>query len=116
MENMDEASQAEIFKILLHDMEDIFDANIDTQVHSDLRLALSLWRQEIDNFATVTEDRRVAERVASVARRGRGSRVAVNDRDDKRAIASWRHMAAGQEIDLLGNYRCVSYELAITIY
>lgn len=95
MENMDEASQAEIFKILLHDMEDIFDANIDTQVHSDLRLALSLWRQEIDNFATVTEDRRVAERVASVARRGRGSRVAVNDRDDKRAIASWRHMASG---------------------
>lgn len=104
---MDEASQAEIFRLLLHDTENIFDASIDTQVDTDVQLALSLWREEVDNYATVSEDRRVAERVASAPRRGRGNRAAVRGRDE-RAIASWRRLAAGQEVNLLGNSRCDS--------
>ncbi|ODM17367.1 hypothetical protein SI65_07042 [Aspergillus cristatus] len=103
MENMDEASQAAIITLLLHDTEDIFDASIDTHVDSDLQLALSLWQEEIDNYANVAEDRRIAERIASAPRRGRGNRTVVRGRGDERATASWRRLAAGKEVDLLGS-------------
>ena len=108
MEDMDEASQAEIFRLLLQDTEHISDASIDTQADSDLQLALSLWQEEVDKYVTISEDRRVAERVASAPRRDRGNRAAFRGRNDKQAIASWRRLAAEQEVDLLGNSRCDS--------
>lgn len=108
MEDMDEASQAEIFRLLLQDTEHISDASIDTQADSDLQLALSLWQEEVDKYATISEDRRVAERVASAPRRDRRNRAAFRGRNDKQAIASWRRLAAEQEVDLLGNSRCDS--------
>jgi len=115
MENMDEASQATIITLLLRDTEDIFDASVDTHVYSDLQLALSLWQEEIDNYANVAEDRKIAERIASAPRRGRGNRTVVRGRDDERVTASWHRLAAGKEVDLLGNYRCVPKELAVII-
>ena len=114
MEDMDEASQAEISRVL-HDIENIFDARINTQEDSDFQLALSLWQEEVKNYVTASEDRRVAERVANAPRRHKGNRAAFRGRNDKRAIASWHRLAAGQEVSLLGNYRCVSKELAVSI-
>lgn len=105
---MDEASQAEIFRILLHDTESILDTTIDTQADSDFQLALCLWQEEIDNYTTVSEDRKVAERVATAPRRGRGNRAAFRGRNDEPAVASWRRLAAGQEADFFGNYGCAS--------
>lgn len=110
MEDMEEASLSEALRILLLDTEDVFNADADTQTDPDRQLALSLWQEEIDNYATLAADRKVVERISRAPSRRRRNRNTTATRGEQHAAVYWRRAEDEQppwqreapEVDLLG--------------